>query len=157
MNLSLDVLCVEKNMSVRDLAKKVKVSEVQMWRYIRRERVPSIPTAGTIANALGIDWQEVIEMCKPEKTDLMQKIDDIIRIGIVNAHEDQKTLTEVRDRLQKMTADMNMIRSCKVCKYSSRDLCDPDADEDSEAFRLWQLCSNSTKSGWKWRFDDDSE
>ena len=40
---SLEELALEKNLTMRDIAKKAKVSEVQMWRYNNRKRTPSIP------------------------------------------------------------------------------------------------------------------
>lgn len=64
---SLERLALSKDMSLRDLAKKVNVSEVQMWRYANRKRVPPIPIASAIADALGIDWKEVEELCEPMK------------------------------------------------------------------------------------------
>lgn len=62
---SLEELALEKNLTMRDIAKKAKVSEVQMWRYNNRKRTPSIPIAAAIADMLGIDWKEVVELCKP--------------------------------------------------------------------------------------------
>lgn len=66
-SLPLVKALLEKEMTVRDLAGKVKVSEVQMWRYIRGEREPSIPLAGTIGSLLGIDWREIVKLCKEGK------------------------------------------------------------------------------------------
>jgi transcriptional regulator with XRE-family HTH domain len=66
-SLPLVKVLLEKGMSVRELARKVKVSEVQMWRYIRGEREPSIAKAGDIALAMGIDWEEVLRLCKEGK------------------------------------------------------------------------------------------
>ena len=64
---NLEILALEKKMSIRDLAKLVGVTEVTMWRYVHRSRIPSIPIAAAIADALDIDWREVIDLCKEEE------------------------------------------------------------------------------------------
>jgi transcriptional regulator with XRE-family HTH domain len=64
---TLETVALEKGIDIRTLARKAKVSEVTMWRYINRKKVPSIPIAAVIADTLGIDWQEVIKLCEEEK------------------------------------------------------------------------------------------
>ena len=66
---TLETVALEKGIDIRTLARKAKVSEVTMWRYINRKKVPSIPIAAVIADTLGIDWQEVIKLCEEEKDD----------------------------------------------------------------------------------------
>ena len=64
---TLETVALDKGIDIRTLARKAKVSEVTMWRYINRKKVPSIPIAAVIADTLGIDWQEVIKLCEEEK------------------------------------------------------------------------------------------
>ena len=64
---TLETVALDKGIDIRTLARKAKVSEVIMWRYINRKKVPSIPIAAVIADTLGIDWQEVIKLCEEEK------------------------------------------------------------------------------------------
>lgn len=66
---SLDEAGLKKDLTVRDLAKIAKVSEVTMWRYIHRKAIPSIVEASVLADALGIDWRDVLKMCEPVKED----------------------------------------------------------------------------------------
>ena len=87
------------------------------------------------------------------REELIKNLDTIIEIGIVNAHDDKKTLEAVRDELLYLWNDMDKIRSCKVCAYSSRELCDPGADEMTEAYNRWRDCHRGDKVCWKWRMD----
>ena len=87
------------------------------------------------------------------REDLIKNLDTIIEIGIVNAHDDKKSLEAVRDQLLYLWNDMDEIRSCKVCAYCPPELCDPDADETTEAFDRWRECHSGDKVCWKWRMD----
>lgn len=62
---SLELLALQKDLSLRELAQKVHVSEVTMWRYVNRKRTPPIPIASAIADLLEIDWTEVVKLCEP--------------------------------------------------------------------------------------------
>ena len=88
-----------------------------------------------------------------DRAELIRKLNTIIEVGIVNAHQDKETLKAVRDQLTYLWNDMDMIRSCRVCAYGPRELCDPDADVDTEAFKRWRACDADNKTCWKWRMD----
>ncbi len=62
---SLELLALQKDLSLRELAQKVHISEVLLWRYVNRKRTPPIPIASAIADLLGIDWTEVVKLCEP--------------------------------------------------------------------------------------------
>lgn len=89
-------------------------------------------------------------MTTPE---LLEEIDQIIESGVADGYHDTEIMKEARNQLTNLWNDMNLIRSCKVCAYGPRTLCDPDADVDSEAFKRWRACGADTKACWKWRMD----
>lgn len=52
-----------KDLDIRSLAYRAKLTETTMWRYIRREKVPTEEHAKALANVLDIDWKYVIRLC----------------------------------------------------------------------------------------------
>lgn len=84
-------LLVERKMTQRDLAKRVKITEVSMSRYISNDRVPNASIVASIANVLDTTSDYLLT--------------GTIRVEGNDAEEEYYTITRLVERnLQTMTS-----------------------------------------------------
>lgn len=76
---------------------------------------------------------------------------DTLNNGVVEIPKD--LALAVMRMIYALNRDMENVRSCKVCKFASYELCDPDAEEQTEAWSRWFVCyhGDEDKSCWEWR------
>lgn len=55
----------EMGMTIRKFADKCNINEVSMCRYINGARMPKGPEVANIANCLGVEPEEILELLKP--------------------------------------------------------------------------------------------
>ena len=58
-------------------------------------------------------------------------------------------LKEQDELIKAMKRDLDLVRSCKVCRNWTE--CSPDASPESPEFKMWRDCGGSCKLNWKWR------
>ena len=74
-------------------------------------------------------------------------------VDVTSADSHEGALEQLREKYEKLHEDMCECGPCSVCAYAPRELCDPDADYESDAFKRWRGCRG--KSCFKWRYEDD--
>lgn len=84
----IEMLLKEKNMTQKELAQATSLTEASISRYISGERKPKLVTSQAIANALGVQLNDVLA---PEDS-IESKMDESIKIIARNA--DQLTIKQ---------------------------------------------------------------
>lgn len=61
-------------------------------------------------------------------------------------------IDNLKARCEAAVRDLSQAKSCAVCVYASRDLCDPNAEEGSKAYDRFRKCRlYGNKIKWEWR------
>ena len=59
-----------------------------------------------------VKWKKAKKMTKQEIAELIRRLRDIARIGIVNAKQDAQVLSQAADELEKRDERIDIMREC---------------------------------------------
>ena len=91
-----------------------------------------------------------VETCFDDWLDRHSNLHPLELDKVKQMKDDAITMLKEQDELIKaMQRDLDLVRSCKVCKNWTE--CSPDAPPESPEFKMWRDCGGSCKLNWKWR------